>query len=191
MSPHSETYFPHSYRFTIEDWHKIEEMGLFSPETQAELIEGEIIEMGPIDSSCTEHVNQLNHLFNKRITSSEIVSVQNPVILNNYFEPQPDLTVLRHEPDFYSEKHPTPEDILLLIEVSDSTLVYDRNDKKWLYARCNILEYWVVNLKDDCIEVHLNPHAQDYALIHIMRRGEIITPSKLPHISLAVSDILG
>ncbi len=190
MSPRPKA-FPCSHLFTVEDWHKMGEMALFSPETRVELIDGEIIEMGPIGSSHAGHVNRLNYLFNRQITDSEIVSVQNPVILKNYSEPQPDLMILRHEPHFYSEKHPTPEDVLLLIEVSDSTLTYDRTIKKPLYARYGIIEYWIVNLKNDCIEVYLNPQAQDYTLIHIMRHGRVITPSKLPHISVAVSDVLG
>jgi Uma2 family endonuclease len=185
MSPRPEAYaFPRNHLFTVEDWHKMGEIGLFSPETRVELIEGEIIEMGPIGSLHAGHVNRLNYLFNRQ--DSEIVSVQNPIILKNYSEPQPDLMILRPEPHFYSEKHPTPEDVLLLIEVSDSTLTYDRNVKKPLYARYGIIEYWIVNLKDDCIEVYLNP--QDYTLIHIMRRGKVITPSQLPHISVAVSE---
>jgi len=192
MSPRPEAYvFPHNHLFTVEDWHKMGEIGLFSPERRVELIEGEIIEIGPIGSSHAGCVNRLNYLFNRQVADSEIVSVQNPLIIKNHSEPQPDLMILRHEPHFYSEKHPTPEDVLLLIEVSDSTLTYDRNVKNPLYARHGIIEYWVVNLKDDCIEVYLNPQAQDYTLIHIMRRGKVITPSQFPHISVAVSDILG
>ncbi|MDM8560453.1 Uma2 family endonuclease [Candidatus Parabeggiatoa sp. HSG14] len=191
MSPRPKAYaFPSTHLFTVEDWHKMGEIGLFSPETRVELIEGEIIEMGQIGSLHAGHVNRLNYLLNKQIKDSEIVSVQNPVILENYSEPQPDLMVLRHKAHFYSEKHPTPEDVLLLIEVSDSTLTYDRNIKRILYARHGIIEYWVVNLKDNCIEVYLNPQAQDYTLIHIIRCGEVIIPSQLPHISIAVSDIL-
>jgi len=190
MSPRPEA-LPHNYLFTVADWQKMGEMDLFSPETRVELIEGEIIEMGPIGSSHAGHVNRLNYLFNRQVTDSEIVSVQNPLVIKNHSEPQPDLMVLRHEPNFYSEKHPTPEDVLLLIEVSDSTLSYDRNVKKPLYARHGIIEYWVVNLKEDCLEVYLNPQAQDYTLIDIMRSDSVITPSQLPHISVAVSDILG
>lgn len=192
MSPRPEAFvFPQKYFFTVEDWHKMGEMGLFSPEIRFELIEGEIIEMGPIGCSHAGHVNRLNYLFNRQVANSEIVSVQNPVILSNYSEPQPDLMILRYESHFYTKKHPTPEDVLLLIEVSDSTLNYDRNVKKSLYARHSIIEYWLVNLPEDCIEVYLNVQAQDYTLIHILHRGKVITPSQLPHISVAVSDILG
>ncbi|EDN67454.1 Protein of unknown function DUF820 [Beggiatoa sp. PS] len=192
MSPRpKEPIFPCNHRFTVEDWHKMGEMGLFSPEIRTELIEGEIIDMGPIGSLHAGCVNRLNYFVNRQVTNSEIVSVQNPIILSNSSEPQPDLMVLRYESSFYQNKHPTPEDVLLLIEVSDSTLNHDRNVKKPLYAHYGIIEYWIVNLNDDCIEVYLNPQAQDYILIHIMRRGKIILPSQLSHISVAVSDILG
>ena len=182
--------FPSNHLFSVEDWHKMGNMGLFAQNTRLELIEGEIIDMGPIGSLHAGQVNRLNYLFNRQIADSAIISVQNPVTLGDSSEPQPDLMVLRPDPHFYSEKHPTPQDVLLLIEVSDSTLTYDRNVKKPLYARYGIVEYWVVNLKNDCIEVYLNPQAQDYTLIHIMRRGKVIIPSQLPHISIGVSDVL-
>ncbi len=188
MSPRPEAYFPHHYRFTIEEWQKMGEMGLFSPEKRLELIEGEIIEMGPIGSPHAGCVSWLNNFFSSKVAGSVIINMQNPIQLGDFSEPQPDLTILHPEPNFYRNKHPTPKDILLLIEVSDSTLAYDRNTKKHLYARYGIVEYWIVNIKEDCLEVYLNPQVQDYTLIHIMRRGEIITPSQLSHVSVAVSD---
>jgi Uma2 family endonuclease len=192
MSPRPKAYvFPCYHLFTVEEWHKMGEIGLFSPDRRVELIEGEIIEMGPIGSSHAGCVSWLNNFFGTRVAGSAIVNMQNPIQLGHSSEPQPDLTILHLEPHFYRNKHPTPKDVLLLIEVSDSTLTYDRHVKKPLYARYGIIEYWVVNLKENCIEVYLNPQAQDYTLIHIMRRGDVITPSQLPHISVAVSDILG
>jgi Uma2 family endonuclease len=182
---------PTKHLFSVEDWHRMGEMGFFLPDTRAELIEGEIIDMAPIGSSHAGHVNRLNHLFSTQIAGSAIVSVQNPVKLGNFSEPQPDMMVLRFDPHFYSKTHPTPDDVLLLIEVSDTTVRYDRNVKKPLYARYGIIEYWLVNLKDNCIEVYLKPQAQDYTLIHIKHKNEIIVPSQLPQITIAVSDVLG
>jgi Uma2 family endonuclease len=182
---------PKKHMFSVEDWHKMGEMGFFMPETRAELIEGEIIDMAPIGSSHGGGVKWLLNNLVTQVAGSAIISVQDPLQLGDLSEPQPDLTVLRPVPHFYRNRHPTPEDVLLLVEVSDTTVNYDRKIKKSLYARYGIVEYWLVNLGEDCIEVYLNPQAQDYTLTRIMRRGETIVPSQLPNITVSVSDILG
>jgi Uma2 family endonuclease len=125
-------------RFTVHDYHRMGEAGILHEDDRVELIEGELVEMTAIGTRHFSCVNRLNRLLVMHVGDDAIVSVQNPVRLNEYNEPQPDLAVIR--PRDYKESLPMPEDVLLLIEVSDSTLAYDRGVKLTLYARAGIRE---------------------------------------------------
>jgi Uma2 family endonuclease len=131
-------------RFTVHDYHRMGEAGILHEDDRVELIEGELVEMTAIGTRHFSCVNRLNRLLVMHVGDDAIVSVQNPVRLNEYNEPQPDLTVIR--PRDYLESLPKPEDVLLLIEVSDTTLAYDRGVKLPLYARAGIREVWIVDL---------------------------------------------
>lgn len=185
------TIIPQKHRFNVSDWHQLGEKNFFLPNARMELIEGEIIDMVPIGSSHAGCVSWLTQFFVTQVAGSAIVKVQDPVQLSHFSEPQPDLMILRPEPHFYRKRHPTPADVLLLIEVSESTLHYDRHTKIPLYARHGIIETWIVNLEQNCIEVYLNPQELDYQEKHIFQRGEVIIPSQLAHIKVAVAEVLG
>jgi Uma2 family endonuclease len=159
-------------------------------DTRTELVEGEIIEMVPIGSLHGGHLKRLNRLLVPPLVGTAIVSVQDPVQLGDFSEPQPDLMILRPDPNFYTERHPTAADVLLLIEVSDSTVNYDRKIKMPLYARHGIIESWLINLEKNCIEVYLEPQTLGYAKTWIFHQGDIIIPSQLAQIQIAVSDVL-
>jgi len=119
------------------------------------------------------------------------VSAQNPVRLNDYNEPQPDIALLKPRTDFYAEKHPAPEDIFLVVEVSDTSRDYDRNVKIPLYARAGISESWIVNLGQKRIETYRNPSPQGYEKVEIFSPGQTLSPQAFSELSLSVDEILG
>jgi Uma2 family endonuclease len=180
-------------RFTVREFNRMGKLGLFRPGERLELIEGEIIQMNPIGSRHASVVNRLNALFSRAVGEAAQVSIQNPVILDDFSEPQPDLLVLRPREDDYESALPTGADVLLLAEVSDSTLRHDRR-KTVLYARSGIQEVWLVVLDDqperDTIQVHTQPGPDDYAQVRTLRRGETFAAAAFPDVPIAVSAIL-
>lgn len=162
------------YRFTVDDYHRMGEAGLFASNQRVELINGEIIEMSPINSPHAGAVKVLNHLLNQILSNQCIIGVQDPIKLSSYAEPEPDISICKFRSDFYSSSHPTPKDVLFLIEVADSSLDYDRQIKLPLYAEAGIPESWIVNLQDQQIEIYTQPSPEGYSQIRIFRKGESI-----------------
>lgn len=176
-------------KFNIDEYHKMAETGILTPEDQVELIQGEIITMSPIGTRHAACVNRLANLFPRLLGDRGIISVQNPIRLNNYSEPQPDLVVLNYRPDFYENKIPQPTEINLLIEVSDSTLKYDQDIKLPLYAQSNISEVWIVNLNNNTLDVYRQPQGKQY-LTH-QKSVQSISPLAFLDITLRMNDIFG
>jgi Uma2 family endonuclease len=176
-------------RFTVHDYHRMGEAGILHEDDRVELIEGEIVEMAAIGTRHFTCVNGLTRLLVREAGDAAIVSVQNPVRLDEYTEPQPDLTVLRVRD--YRESLPTPEDVLLLIEVSDTTLAYDRGVKLPLYARAGIREVWIVDLPGEVIERHTDPSVDGYRSSERARRREEIKSAALPELAFRVEAVLG
>ncbi len=178
-------------KFTIAEYYQMAEAGIFLANDRVELIAGEIIEMSPIGSRHAACVDRLNRLFNRLLASRVIVRVQNPIRLSDRSEPQPDLTLLQPRPDFYAEAHPQPAEVLLLVEVSDTTVEYDREVKIPLYAQAGIVEVWLVNLPEAYIEVYRHPAGDRYLEIHRWQRGQNISILAFSDVSFAVNDIVG
>lgn len=176
-------------RFTVHEYHKMAEAGILHEDDRIELIDGELVEMAAIGTSHFTCVNRLTHLLVGNVGDAVIVSIQNPVRLNEYSEPQPDAALI-HERD-YRESLPTPEDVLLLIEVSDTTLAYDRGTKLSRYAEAGIPELWIVNLPGERIEHHTGPSGDLYRHNTLARRGETIESAALSGLSVRVDDVLG
>ena len=177
-------------RFTVAEYYRMAEAGILKPDERVELIEGEIIVMPPIGPGHAWDVALSNSLLSRVAGSRFIVQVQNPVHLEDGSEPQPDLMLIRHRAGGYGAAHPTPADVLLAIEVADSSLEYDRQVKAHLYGLNNIVETWIKNLPEDCIERFTEPGPEGYAQHTIHRRGETLTPVSLPDLELAVDDLL-
>ncbi|GIX47759.1 MAG: hypothetical protein KatS3mg131_1970 [Candidatus Tectimicrobiota bacterium] len=156
-----------------------------------ELIEGEIVEMAPVGSRHAGQVNRLNRLLSRLVGERAIVSVQNPVRLGEHSEPQPDLALLKPREDFYAAAHPGPEDVLLVVEVAETSADYDREIKVPLYARFGIPEVWLVDLAAAQVEVYRQPAPQGYQAVQTLRRGDTLVPLLLPELSLAVEAVLG
>jgi Uma2 family endonuclease len=165
------------------------EAGILSESDHVELIDGEVIEVSPIGSRHAACVDRLNRLFNK--LEDVIVRVQSPIRLDDFSEPQPDITLLRLRPDFYAQGHPAPSDVLLVVEVADSSTEFDRAVKLPLCAEAMIPEFWLVNLPGEKIEVFSNASNSAYQDSQEFGRDEFVASRILPGLSLSVDSILG
>ncbi|HUK89057.1 MAG TPA: Uma2 family endonuclease [Blastocatellia bacterium] len=177
--------------FGVDEYHRMLETGILTEDDRVELIEGEIVKMSPIGSRHVASVNRINALLNQKAGGTAIVSVQNPVRLDNYSEPQPDVALLKRRDDFYAGSLPTPKDVLLLVEVAETSREMDRRVKLPLYARANVLEVWLVNLQDDRIETHSEPANGAYQKVRIANRSESISCETIPGLVFSVDEILG
>ena len=166
------------------------EVGILEPDERVELIEGEILVKPPKSPEHAWNVDIANEAFIKHAPDRYRVRSQNPVRLNDHSEPEPDVALLRRRSEGYGAAHPTPADVLLIIEVADSSLTYDRNIKAHIYGRSGIPETWIRNLPEDCIERFTEPGTDGYAQHTVHHRGETLTPVALPDLELAVSDML-
>jgi Uma2 family endonuclease len=174
--------------WTVEEYHRMGEVGLLDADTRVELIEGEIVEMAPIGDAHAATSNRLNRLLVLAVGERGIVAVGNPVRLTQRSEPQPDFSVLRPRAD-YQTKGPRPEDVLLAVEVSDTTLRRDRRVKLALYARAGIPEFWIVNLEVREVEVYRSPAGDTYASVERKGPGDVVTMEALPSVTIAISQI--
>ncbi|MDW8183673.1 MAG: Uma2 family endonuclease [Anaerolineae bacterium] len=178
-------------RFTVEEYHRMREAGILSEDDPVELIEGEIIQMPPISSMHAGCVDRLTMLLMEGVRRRAIVRVQSPIHLGERSEPQPDLALLRPRGDFYASAHPGPGDVLLVIEVAESSGEYDRERKLPLYARSGIPEAWVVDLERGEVVVGRDPAPEGYRALRIARRGETLSPLAFPDFTLLVDELLG
>ena len=179
------------YRFTRAEYHRMAETGILTEDSPVELIEGEILEMSPIGRRHKACVDRTAAVFFRGVGSAAIVRVQSSIVLGERSEPEPDLALLRRRDDFYADADETPEDVLLVVEVADSSEVYDRQTKAPLYARHGILELWIANLNRDQVIVCRDPAPAGYATMRVARRGESISPLAFPNLTIAVDAILG
>lgn len=167
------------------------EAGILHEDDRVELIEGEILQMAPIGGRHVWCVIRLTELFKRLPSERAFVSVQNPLHLAPGSEPQPDITLLRPSADASPTALPRPADVLLLIEVADTSLGYDREVKVPLYAAAGIREIWIVDLQGDRLRVYREPDAGEYRRIEILARGAALAPQAFPELRLSVDAILG
>lgn len=177
--------------FTVAEYDRMGEAGILTEDDRVELVEGEIIEMSPIGERHAACVDRLAELFSEQLQRRVIVRVQNPIQLGSFSEPQPDIALLKRRDDFYRRAHPTADDVLLVVEVADTTIEYDRQIKVPLYARAGIAEVWIVNLVDEQIEIYAQPVSDAYQNKREARRGETINSPSAFDVTLSVEDILG
>ena len=160
-----------THRFSVEDYHRMGEAGIFEGH-KVELLDGNIVDMSPINSNHAGTVKRLIRLLSERLGEFHILSVQDPVNLGDFSEPEPDLAILKFRDDFYTNSHPAPEETLLIIEVADSSLEKDREIKLPLYASADIPEVWIVNLPEQQLERYRKPAQQRYTDIQIFLPGD-------------------
>ncbi len=178
------------HRFSVDDYEQMIQAGILTENDPVELIRGEIIEKMSIGDEHCACVNRLNHILSRRIGDRAIVSIQNPVRLVDS-EPEPDVALLRPTPDFYASGKPQASDIVLLIEVADTSIDFDRDVKLPLYAEAGVRELWIVDLQAGRVEVHRQPDAnRKYLDVQTATRTQQLQVAALPDVTVSVSELL-
>jgi Uma2 family endonuclease len=178
-------------RFTTDEYARMVQARILGEDERVELLDGEVRAMSPIGSRHVACVNRLNTILNLHVRGQAIISIQNPIRLSDYSEPEPDIAVLHARNDYYDSALPIPDDVLLIVEVADTSLEYDREEKLPYYAEAGIGEVWIVDLEHQTLERYMRPLNRRYAEATIFRRGETFTAHILTPLSVAVNDILG
>jgi len=176
---------------SVEDFSRIEEAGVFAPEERVELLDGKLIALPQVGPRHAGAVTRLTHLLMSRLGDRALVRVRLPALIDDYSEPLPDLLVTRVEQDYFSSRHPSATDVLLLIEVADTSLAYDQDKKLPTYARDGIAEVWIVDLKANRLLVYRDPRGDQYESTIVLHPKEMLAPLAFPDIQLAVADIVG
>ena len=177
--------------FTVDEYYAMADAGILTAEERVELIDGEIIVMSPIGNEHAASVDVATHFLRPIAPGQAIIRIQSHVRLDERNQPEPDLLLLKWRDDFYRNRAPAAEDVLLLIEVSHTSLAYDRNVKLALYARFLIPEVWLANIPARVIEAYTEPINGEYTVARVYRPGETISPTAFPDITLPVSQIIG
>ncbi len=176
-------------QINTDTYHAMVSAGIFSEDDKIELINGYLIKKMSIGSKHTSVVKLLNRFLMKALGDQAIIGVQDPVTLTEFSEPEPDVSVMRFRPDCYANAHPTPNDILLLIEVADTSLAFDRNAKIPLYAAADIPEAWLVDLIANEITVFRKPEGAVYQESEVFKTSQTIPLPGFAGAGIAVSDL--
>lgn len=179
-----------NHRFTVAEYYRMAETGVLRPDARVELLDGQVADSFRISPFHAYATHQLADIFFKLPKQSRIVSIRNPVRLDEYSELEPDVMLLKHIPNYYRLRHPGPEDVLLLIEVADASLDYDREDKLPAYGHAGIAEVWIVNLADLTIEVYREPHFTGYGSKTVLHPGTQAVPQAFPDVVVDVAELL-
>jgi len=165
------------------------EAGLLKPDARVELIDGQINDLSPIGPFHGSVTKRLNLLFTQNAQGRWLVAAQDPLHLNEFSEPQPDLMLLRPRPDFYRGRHPGPEDVFLLVEVSDTSREYDRANKIPVYGQAAITEVWLIDLQEQAVEVYREPHVTGYSSVNILRAADKAFLLAFPGVAVDLSEL--
>jgi Uma2 family endonuclease len=178
-------------RFNVHEYHRMAEVGILSEDDHVELIAGEILEISPIGSRHAACVGRLNRLLNRLVELDTLVRARNPICVDGYSEPEPDVALAKPREDFYPREHTGLGDVLLLIEVADTSVEQDLELKLPLYARVGIPGTWLVDLPAERIDIHSRPDSGEYRETVRMKRGETVASRMIPSLEVAADDILG
>ena len=176
---------------TVEEYHLMGKAGILSEGDRVELIEGELIQMAAIGTRHASYVRRFIGLFSEIPSNRAFLDVQNPIHLSERTEPQPDVVLLQPRADYYSTAHPVPSEVLLLVEVADSTVDYDRDVKVLIYARSLIPQVWLVDIEAQCLEVYRQPTPNGYSLIQKFWRGQQVASLAFPDLEVNIDFVLG
>lgn len=184
------------HRFSVDDYYRMAEAGILPPSARVELLAGEVIDVSPIGSPHASCVDRISALLAARLQGRVQVRVQNPVRLDESSEPEPNLALLRPREDFYAARHPGPHDVLLIVEVSDTSLWVDRRIKAPLYAAAGIPELWLVDLRAGELLVHRGPGPQGWSAVQRLERGQRVAlplprAAGEPPVEVAIEELLG
>ena len=176
-------------RFTVDEYLQMVQTGILNEDDRVELLDGEIVEMTPIGRPHAACVNTLTRLLISGLGSRVMVWAQGPIRLSEHSQPEPDVALLRLRPVSYRDADAEPRDVLLLVEVSDSSVRRDRELKLPLYARARIQEYWIVDVQAEEVEVYRDPSGSGYASVQRFRREGSVSPSAFPDLRIAADEI--
>lgn len=182
---------PQVWRWTSEHFEAAAAAGVFGEKERVELLDGEVYEMAPIGNRHWVTTTRAQYALMERLARRALVSIQNAVVLGDLTEPQPDISVIRPGFERYTEANPGIDDVLLLIEVADTTLVFDRRKKIPLYARAGVSEAWIVDVNGETIEVYRDPGPDGYRDVRSYHRGDVISLLAFPDLTIPVDEILG
>ncbi len=177
------------HKLNVDDYQQMITAGILTSEHHVELLEGELFNMSPIGPLHSSKTNRLNLLLVQALGDKAIVSVQNPILLGSDSAPQPDLSILRPRADFYETAHPNAEDVLLLIEIADSTVTSDRAYKLPLYARHDIPEVWLLDVNQQQLEIYRQPAQNQYHDRQLANANGHVCLSQLPEVEIALSKL--
>ena len=166
------------------------EVGVLEPDASVELLNGQVIDCFRASPLHAAVKCRLNELLCELPETACIVSISNPVRLNEFSEVQPDVMLIKHRDDYYSKQHPGPDDVFVIMEIADESLDFDRNEKLPDYARAGISEVWIVNLTEHTIEVYREPNFTGYASKTILRPGDQAKPQAFPDVVVDVAGLL-
>ena len=178
------------HRFKVQEYYRMAETGVLRPDARVELLEGRIIDRSPIGPLHGGLVNRLIRIYTQLSQGRWQASAQNPLRLDDHSEPEPDFQLLKPSPDDYTNRHPQPDEVFLLVEVSDSTLAYDREEKLPAYGRAGVAEVWIVNLLEGTLEVYRDPHFTGYGSQTVLRPGDQAAPHAFPDAVVEVAELL-
>lgn len=177
--------------FSVEEYDRMIETGILTKYDRVELIEGDVVRTSPIGELHAACVKRITSFFYRLVGRYVTISVQDPVHLNDFSKPQPDVALLKPRDDFYAQAHPMPADVLLIVEIADTTANSDRAVKVPLYARAGIPVVWLVDLQRDVIEIYAQPVNGAYQESREAKRGDTLTLESLPILKLGIDNILG
>jgi Uma2 family endonuclease len=176
--------------FNVHEYRQMEEAGILSRRERVELIYGEILIKSMPGPPHSASVDRTNRVMGRLMGDRAIIRTQGAVGLDEWSEPEPDVVLLRPKDDFYASKHPTPADIMLIVEVSDSSLKFDSGPKARLYAEAGISEYWIVDIPNDNVRVYSDIHEKTYRSVRQYRRSDMISPMLFPDCTIAADTLL-
>jgi len=176
--------------FTVDDYHRLAQLGILDEDDRVELLDGQVVEMSPIGPRHAGCLKGLVRLLYRNLGDAVLLGVQDPLALGTRSEPQPDIAVLKPRGDAYRHAHPRPADVLLVIEVAETSVEADRDVKLPLYARAGIPEAWLVDLANEVIEVHRQPGLEGYGDVRTLQRGDTLDLPLAAAASISVDDVL-
>lgn len=179
------------HRFSVEDFYQMAETGVIHRDARVELLDGQIVDMTPIGPFHAGTVNRLNRFLSGLSQGRWLLAVQNPLHLEEYSEPQPDLLVLKPSADDYTSRHPIANDVFWLVEVADTTIEFDRREKLPVYGRAGVPEVWLVNLPRKTLEVYREPNFRGYTSQIILAPGQLVSPLAFPDDVFEVAELVG
>jgi Uma2 family endonuclease len=176
-------------RWTVNEYHRMIAAGILASHDRVELLDGHIIEMAPQEPLHASITSSFGNNFVLLFAGKAWVRQQLPITIPPNSEPEPDIAVVKLNEQRYRDRHPIPEEIYLLIEVADSSLAYDRDRKAQVYAKANILEYWVIDVRQRQVLVFRQPQAASYQIKQVLEGTDAIAPVAFPEIEIKLSNL--